>query len=104
MWADQGIHYVHYHPASVCDRRNAADLASSLLEVFAFDRRAGRRPRADHKKSAIRSRQRHGAAWLALDHLELILAAHVMQRTARPSTRGPPERRACGMATSSGDG
>ncbi len=80
MWADQGVHYVHFHLRRSCIDEAAADLG--------YDRVGGFRLAVAHEDIVLAQITRIIAPFLgrsapppiAFDLLELILAAHVAQR------------------------
>ena len=81
MWGDRGIHYVHFHL-----RRSTMDDAAASL---GFEGVGGFRPSIGEEDIVLAQMVKSilpyvalnaGPPPLALDHLELILAAHVMQR------------------------
>jgi len=92
MWADRGVHYVHFHLRRSCIDETAADLG--------YDRVGGFRLAVAHEDIALAQITRSIVPFLgrsapppiAFDQLELILAAHVAQRFGGTKQRraGPP--------------
>jgi AraC family transcriptional regulator len=85
MWADSGIHYTHFHLRRSVIDETAADLGFELVGGFRQVVAEQDVVLAQITKSVLPYLGADAAASpLALDRLELIVAAHVMQRYGAP--------------------
>jgi len=93
MWADQGIHYVHYHLRRSAIDETAADLGFEPIGDVRLSIAEQDAVLAQITRSALSVLDNAAApSSLALDHLELILAAHVMQRYGAPKHVRPASK------------
>ena len=93
MWADEGIHYVHYHLRRSAIDETAADLGFEPVGGFRLSIAEHDAVLAQITRSTLSVLDNAAAApWLALDHLELILAAHVTQRYGAPKQVRPASK------------
>ena len=93
MWADRGIHYVHFHLRRSCIDEMAADLGYDRVGGFRLAVAQEDIVLAQITRSILPFLGRSGPPPIAFDQLELILAAHVAQRFGgakqhRPVPRG----------------
>jgi AraC family transcriptional regulator len=91
MWADRGIHYVHFHLRRSCIDATAAELGYERVGGFRLAVAHEDIVLAQITRSIVPFLGRSAPPPLAFDQLELILAAHVaarfggaMQRRAAP--------------------
>ena len=89
-WADRGFKVAHFHVRRSAIDAVAADLGYERVGEFRVAVAEEDAVLAQITRTIVPALGRAKPGPLALDHLELIVAAHVMQRYARPHKKGDP--------------
>jgi len=92
MWADRGIHYVHFHLRRSSIDEMATDLGYDRVGGFRLAVAQEDLVLAQITRSIVPFLGRSGPPPIAFDQLELILAAHVAQRFGGAKERRTPVR------------
>jgi AraC-like DNA-binding protein len=92
MWADRGLHFIHFHLRRSCIDDTAADLGYDRVGSFRVAVAQEDIVLAQIVRSILPFLGRSAPPPVAFDQLELILAAHVAQRFGGARPRRTPAR------------